>query len=242
MSAKKTVLITGATSGIGEALVSQYVDKNYNVIACGRSSQKLSQVEEGVFQTLRFDVNDESQIEAAATQVSNIDILILNAGDCKYIDNVKHFDSALFKSIINTNLTSLGDMLAQFLPKLSEGGQLVFVSSSATIVPFPRAEAYGASKAGMDYLANSIRLDLAKDNIDVTLVHPGFIETPLTDKNDFGMPFIMSSEAAAKRIFNGVNERKNYLQFPKRLTVMLHTFSIFPAALWQFLITRTSAK
>ncbi len=103
---------------------------------------------------------------------------------------------------------------------------------------FPRSEAYGASKAGMDYLANSLRLDLAKNDISVTLVHPGFIKTPLTDKNDFSMPFLLTSEEAAERIFNGVNAKSNYLHFPKRLTFLLKAFSFLPSSLWQKIILR----
>jgi NAD(P)-dependent dehydrogenase (short-subunit alcohol dehydrogenase family) len=114
----------------------------------------------------------------------------------------------------------------------------VFVSSSATIVPFPRSEAYGASKAGMDYLAKSLRLDLVSENIGVTLVHPGFIKTPLTEKNDFEMPFLLTSDEAANRIFQGVNRRTKYLHFPKRLTLILKLFSILPASLWQSIILR----
>jgi short-subunit dehydrogenase len=115
---------------------------------------------------------------------------------------------------------------------------VVFVSSSATILPFPRSEAYGASKAGMDYLAKSLRLDLVSNDISVTLVHPGFIKTPLTDKNDFSMPFLLTSEEAAQRIVKGVKAQKNYIHFPKRLTLLLKLFSLLPSSLWQSLILR----
>lgn len=90
----------------------------------------------------------------------------------------------------------------------------------------------------MDYLANSLRLDLAEHNIDVTLVHPGFVKTPLTDKNDFNMPFLMTSNEAASRIITGVDKRKRYLHFPKRLTLLLKFISYLPSSLWQKIITR----
>ena len=121
---------------------------------------------------------------------------------------------------------------------MKKGGQVVFVSSSATILPFPRSEAYGASKAGMDYLANSLRLDLAEHEIDVTLVHPGFVSTPLTDKNNFAMPFILTSEQAANRMLVGIEKRKKYLHFPKRLTLIMKLFSLLPSSLWQSLMTK----
>ena len=217
----KTILITGATSGIGLALFEHYVARGDKVIACGRDSSKLSLLSNKAYKTCLFDLNNPAAIENQLKGVGGIDIVLLNAGDCRYIDDAKNFDGKLFADIITTNLTSLGWLLQFTLPQLINGGQLVLVSSSATILPFPRSEAYGASKAGMDYLANSLRLDLAEHSIDVTLVHPGFVKTPLTDKNDFNMPFLMTSNQAASRIITGVDKRKRYLHFPKRLTLLV---------------------
>ena len=234
----RTVLITGATSGIGLALYEKYTAQGDNVIACGRDKNKLQKLYAKAFQNLVFDMTEPAQVESVSVDIEEIDILILNAGDCKYIDDAKHFDGKMFSDIISTNLSSLGALLQFFLPLVKKGGQVVFVSSSATIVPFPRSEAYGASKAGMDYLANSLRLDLVCEDIGVTLVHPGFIKTPLTDKNTFEMPFLLSSEEAASRIFTGVNRRAKYLHFPRRLTVLLKVFPLLPSSLWQSIILR----
>ena len=234
----KNVLITGATSGIGLALFEKYANLGENVIACGRDEEKMTLLKSRSFKTCLFDVTKPAEIAKAAQDIKTLDILILNAGDCHYIDDAKHFDGELFVNIINTNLSSLGALLQYFLPKVSKGGQVVFVSSSATILPFPRSEAYGASKAGMDYLANSLRLDLVEHEIDVTLVHPGFVRTPLTDKNDFTMPFLISSEQAASRMLIGIEKRKKYLHFPKRLTLIMKLFSFLPSSLWQSFMTK----
>lgn len=234
----KNVLITGATSGIGLALLEQYAQRGDKVIACGRDQSKLIALSETAEQLCLFDLNNVKEIAAATRHIDTIDILILNAGDCKYIDDVKHFDGKLFSDIIATNLSSMGALLQFLLPKVAKGGQVVFVSSSATILPFPRSEAYGASKAGMDYLANSLRIDLATEFIEVTLVHPGFVKTPLTDKNTFDMPFLISSEQAASRIIKGVEKRKRYLHFPKRLTLLLKLISFLPSPIWQAMLTR----
>ena len=237
MSAK-TILITGATSGIGAALFDTYINKSHKVIACGRNKKQLDAIKDKAYQTCLFDMTNQSEIEAKTESIEELDILILNAGNCRYIDNAKKFDGELFADVIITNLMSLGWLLQSLLPKVKKGGQVVFVSSSATILPFPRSEAYGASKAGMDYLANSLRLDLAINEISVTLVHPGFIKTPLTDKNNFSMPFLLTSEEAAQRIFKGVEAQKNYIHFPKRLTLLLKLFALLPSSLWQSLILR----
>ncbi len=236
----KTIFITGATSGIGLSLFEHYVARGDNVIACGRDSAKLSLLASKAYKTCLFDLNNPEQIEQQLNGLGKLDMVILNAGDCRYINDAKYFDGKLFTDIITTNLSSLGWLLQFTLPQIKPRGQLVLVSSSATILPFPRSEAYGASKAGMDYLANSLRLDLAVHKIEVTLVHPGFVKTPLTDKNDFEMPFLITSAEAASRIISGVDARKPYLHFPKRLTLLLKFISFFPSSLWQKIITRNS--
>lgn len=233
---QKKVLITGATSGIGEALFSTFYQHDHVLYPCGRNTTKLQllKAQFPTCQPLQFDITEHAEINTAANKVSALDIVIFNAGDCAYIDDVMAFDSKSFARIINTNLTSLGYLLEAFLPKLNPGGQVVFISSAATLVPFPQAEAYGASKAGVDYLANSLRIDVEKHGITVSLVHPGFVATPLTDKNTFSMPFKLSAPEAANRIYKGVLKKQSYIHFPKRLTWLLKALALMP----QFLKNR----
>ncbi len=234
----KVVLITGATSGIGLALYLHYKKLGYQVITCGRNKEKLAELTPDAAMHLVFDVNDISAIEMATKQVVYIDILILNAGTCLYINNARQFDGKSFREVINTNLLAMGALLECFLPKVIAGGQLALVSSSATILPFARAEAYGASKAGVDYLANSLRIDLVSEHIDVCLIHPGFIKTPLTDKNNFAMPFLLTAEQAADRIYQGIKRRKHYLHFPKRLTLLLKLLAFLPQSFSRLLLSK----
>ena len=234
----KTILITGATSGIGYSLFEQYSEQGEQVIACGRNQHQLSSMGDVAFKTCCFDITDQQAIEEASRSIKSLDVLILNAGNCRYIDDAKHFDGELFADVIQTNLISLGWLLQYLLPKVKKGGQVVFVSSSATLLPFQRSEAYGASKAGVDYLAKSLKLDLIKEEIDVTLIHPGFIKTPLTDKNDFSMPFLLSSDEAASRIITAIEKRKSYAHFPKRLTLLLKAISLLPDFVWQKIIVK----
>lgn len=238
----KIVLITGASSGIGLALYQHYIDSGFQVITCGRDKDKLKRLTPQATMNLVFDVNDINAIAKAAEQVINIDILILNAGTCLYIDQAKQFDGNSFREVINTNLVAMGALLDNFLPKVLSRGQLAFVSSSATILPFARAEAYGASKAGVDYLANSLRIDLASEGIDVCLIHPGFIKTPLTDKNNFSMPFLLSADQAAKRIYQGIKRKKNYVYFPRRLTLLLKLLAFLPQSLCNYLFNKELNK
>ncbi len=234
----KVVVITGATSGIGLALYKLYSEQGYEVITCGRNKEKLKALTPKASKTLTFDVNDSNAVALAAKEVKHIDLLILNAGTCLYIDDAKQFDGEIFREVINTNLLALGALLENFLPLVNSGGQLAFISSSATILPFSRAEAYGASKAGIDYLANSLRGDLAKYHIEVTLIHPGFVKTPLTDKNNFSMPFLLTAEQASQRIYQGINQRKKYLHFPKRLTMLLKLLAFLPQSLCNSILSK----
>lgn len=224
-----SVLITGASSGIGLALAKHYA-KSTKVIACGRNPEKIEKHFAEFEQVTRlcFDVSVKAQVLASAEQVQDLDVLVLNAGDCEYMDTVLPFDSDKFERVVKVNLLGLGYCLEAFLDKLKPGGQLVIISSSAILTPFPRAQAYGSSKAAASYLARSLAVDLVEHNIDVTLVEPGFVKTPLTDKNDFDMPFLVTLDRATDVITSGIEKRRSLVRFPSKLMFMLHLLACFP--------------
>lgn len=235
-----SILITGASSGIGLSIAQHYANEGRQVIACGRNRQKLEDASsnQDSVTTLSFDVSSKDQVLASSRQVEQLDMLILNAGDCEYFDQVIPFDSEKFERIIQVNLLSMGYCLEAFLHKLLPGGQLVIVSSSAIIVPFPKAQAYGASKAACSYLAKSLSVDLHDQLIDVTLVEPGFVKTPLTDKNNFDMPFLVSAEKATAVITKGIAQRKSLIRFPNSLMLMLHMLALLPLSLLAKILNR----
>ncbi len=238
MSKVKCVLITGSTSGIGLALYRKYQTQGYQVVACGRSEKKLMQYNPQAHLALCFDVNNPDEIKQASEQLGDLDILILNAGTCEYIDNVKSFDGDLYRHVVNTNLVSMGALLQYFLPKIVSSGKLALIRSCVSLLTLPRAQAYGASKAGIDYLAKSLSLELSQYGLLVSLIHPGFVKTLLTDRNKFFMPFILSSENAAERIYQGIKKGKRYVSFPKRLIVLLKLLSCLPQNIWRGLIIK----
>jgi NADP-dependent 3-hydroxy acid dehydrogenase YdfG len=133
-SSVKTVLITGASSGIGMALAIFYAKQHYRVFACARSRNKLGVLAEQYpnIKPLVFDITDKKAVTQQCQTLSELDLVILNAGDCEYMDDVQQFDAQLFERIVQTNLISCGYLLQQLAYKIVQKGQLVFVGSSVT--------------------------------------------------------------------------------------------------------------
>lgn len=226
------VLITGATSGIGRQLALDYRRSGWQVWGCGRDSERLQALaDEGII-PLQFDGRDSAAMAAIAADLPALDLLILNAGNCEYMDLAEGFDGALFARVIETNLIATGHALAAFLPRLVSGSRLAIVGSSVSWLPLPRAEAYGASKAALDYLAATLRLDLATRGIGVTLIRPGFVQTPLTAKNDFPMPCLVTVEEASRAIMIGLAAGRHQIHFPRRFIWLLRLLGALPTGLW----------
>ena len=237
----KTVLITGATSGIGERLATDYAALGWKVIACGRNVGKLANLSEhDNISSLAFDMSDSREVQEAADKIEQeLDLVILNAGTCEYMDDIKQFDTELFRRVINSNVLGTADCIAAFLPKIPSGGQLALMGSSASFFPFSRAQAYGASKAAIAYLAQSLAVDLAKYAIAVSLISPGFVETPLTNKNDFEMPMKISVDQASSEIIQGLEKRKKHVTTPRLFTFLLGLFGKLPFSIQHWLALRT---
>lgn len=237
------VLITGATSGIGEQLAIRYANQMWEVVACGRNQQKLQQLSElsPLIRTSAFDVTDAEQVAMAASELTNdLDLVILNAGNCEYIDDPMAFDSALFQRVIDVNLVSIAHCLEHILPKMIKGSTLVLMSSSAAYLPLPRATAYGASKAALNYLTKTLAIELHKFGIGVSLICPGFVKTPLTEKNDFAMPMQVSAELAARIIYFDLQLGRREIHFPYIFTFIMKCFAALPDSWWKRLLTLPS--
>lgn len=231
--------ITGASSGLGLALTKAYLERGYHVIASARREKGLSSLARlypDALHFMPFDVTKEDEIQPAKELLEKItkrlDLVILNAGTCEYLDMEKP-DWSLFDRVNQVNYMGMVRSLQVCLPLLKQtpDAHLVGVSSQAVQAPFIRSEAYGASKAAVRYLLASLRLDLGPDDVDVTTIMPGFIDTPLTKRNDFPMPFLMSPEEAAARVQKAIDKRVYEYAFPKRLSAALVLSKIFPK-LW----------
>ncbi|MEW9798795.1 SDR family NAD(P)-dependent oxidoreductase [Alteromonas sp. CYL-A6] len=224
----KTILITGATSGIGRALALHAADNHYQVIACGRNQSALDDMAQHPNITgCRFDVTDLEDTRQALAAHSP-DIAVLNAGTCEYVD-LNNFEPEMFRRVFEPNFFGVINCVDALLPSLTAGKQLVIVDSMARLFPFTRAEAYGASKAALYYFTKSLDVDLSRRGVIVQTVSPGFVETPLTDKNDFEMPMIISSEDAAKAMLDGIAGQHRSIFFPSAFGWILRTMSSLPA-------------
>jgi short-subunit dehydrogenase len=233
------IWLTGATSGIGYALAKALLDEGHHLILTGRRQEALDDMAREAGEqvtTARADTTSKEDLAAVRAQLERektVQVAILNAGTCEYLD-VADYSSDVIEKNIHTNVIGTARSVEAVLPSLRAArkqglpARLVIVSSSAWWFPFGRAEGYGASKAALTYFAQSLRADLAPEGIGVTVVSPGFVKTPLTDKNDFPMPFLISAEEAAQKIMKGLKKGKSEIQFPKRFTWMLRVFGALP--------------
>lgn len=234
------ILITGTTSGIGLKLAQDYLAAGNTVHCCGRNKPVLHQLVKAFGDNatpITFDVQNREDCLAALATLPELDLVILNAGTCEYID-ASNFDAASFERVIRINLIGLANCLEALIPKLAAGSSLALMGSSSSYLPLPRAEAYGASKAAIEYLAKTLAITLGKEGIHVSYIAPGFVETPLTDLNDFPMPMRVDVEFASRRIRQGLEKEQSEIHFPRLFTGIMKTVSLMPFAWQRFLLTK----
>lgn len=243
----RLVWVTGASAGIGRAVVVELARRGAKVIASARNEQALNQLVADCLPhtvyAFPLDVTDrQANLRAAETirqRFNRLDVAFFNAGTCEYVDIAK-FDSALFERTMQTNFLSMVYGIEAVLPLLraSRDAQLVGMSSTVAYRGLPRAEAYGASKAAIKHLFESLQIDLKQQGISVSVVCPGFVRTPLTDQNDFPMPFRVEPDEAARRIVDGIESKKPEIHFPKRFSIPFKLLSILPNRLYVALCSK----
>lgn len=229
-----TCLITGASSGIGRELALHYAANGWLVYALARSADKLHELaQHPAIRALPLDLTDNNALQLSAQQLADdgvvLDLLLLNAGSCEYVD-ANDLDLTAFERTFAINFHAVVASTKYFMPLLKSSlmPQLAIVSSMAHFFPFTRSEAYGASKAAVSYFVESLRVDLADTGIGVCLIEPGFVDTPLTQKNDFSMPFLVPVTQAARRIYTGLAKGDDRIRFPRRLSLLLKLLSLLP--------------
>lgn len=188
----KTVLITGATSGIGKATARILAEKNYNIIICGRREERLAELKKDLSEftevhTLEFDVRDKKavfeNINSLPEAFSKIDILINNAGNAHGLDPIQNGDLDDWDAMIDINVKGLLYVSKAIIPKMIEqkSGHIINIGSIAGKEVYPNGNVYCASKHAVDALNNSMRMDLNSYGIRVGAIHPGMVETEFSE-------------------------------------------------------------
>ena len=242
----KNIWITGASSGIGKALALKFAQEGWQVAASARRENLLNEISElnKNISTFPLDVTDNEKCKEVFKEIKNkyqnLDICFFSTGiwDPK---KEKNIDIEQMESVMKINffgtLNCIKTVENYFKDKKS--GHISIVSSVAGYRGLPNSTGYGASKAALINLAESLYFDFGRHNVRISLVSPGFIKTPMTDKNEFKMPFLKTSEFAADKIYNGlVNGSSFEIDFPKELTLILKLLKILPNRIYLYLIKK----
>ncbi|MBA2444970.1 MAG: SDR family NAD(P)-dependent oxidoreductase [Nocardioidaceae bacterium] len=240
------VWITGASSGIGAALANELADRGARVAISARRIERLHEVSGGRMKAVPLDVTDHEAVLAAAEDVraefGDIDYAIFNAGSWTQT-KIGSWDAEAFRTQVEVNLLGTNSGIAAVLPRMLErdAGTIVIVSSVAGYRGIPSAEAYGATKAALLNLAESMRADLAPTGVQVQWVSPGFVRTELTEANDFPMPFMIEADKAASTIADNLGSGRPEVVFPLPMAVSMKLLRLVPQRLWTHIWRRQSS-
>ncbi|MFM9996657.1 MAG: SDR family NAD(P)-dependent oxidoreductase [Phycisphaerales bacterium] len=250
--AGKRVWLTGASTGIGRALALELAARGAVCGLTARSEDALrtlhAEVEGrgGRAIVVPGDVTDLARMKAVAAELNDrlggIDILIANAGTHLFT-RPERFDSEEYLGLMNLNYGGMVRCIEAVLPFMlpRREGRIVGVSSLAGFRGVPRAAAYGASKAAMINFLESLRFHLSRERIGVTIVNPGFVRTPLTDKNDFHMPFLIDADRAARIMCAGIARGRDEISFPVPFNWMIKAMRVIPYPLYKRIMARACA-
>jgi short-subunit dehydrogenase len=241
----KSVWITGASSGIGKALAIKFAKEGWKVAISARRGELLKNIaqDNNIFD-YSLDVTDEKKVGEVFKKIlegfKNIDLCIFSAGT--YEPKLeKEISQEQIRKTMEVNFFGVVNCIkaVEEYFKNMKNGHISIVSSIAGYRGLPNSSGYGPSKAALSNLAESLYFDFKKHNVKVSLISPGFIKTPMTDKNKFRMPFIKSPEFAADKIYNGLVKSNTFeITFPKQLTIIFKFFRILPNRIYLFLIDK----
>jgi short-subunit dehydrogenase len=239
--AGKYIWIIGASSGIGAALAKQLADEGAIVAVSARRADKLTDL----YQSLKgdnhlavaLDVADPQNLETARDEIlksfPRIDSVLFLAAIYSVHDGAPKTLSFIHK-MIDVNLGGAFNVIDTILPQYKKQGQgqIVLCGSVAGYRGLPTGQPYCATKAAIINLAESLKIEMEPKNIDVKVICPGFVKTPLTDKNDFPMPMMIEAEEAAKAIAKGLCGRSFEIHFPKRFTYIMKFLRLLPNGIY----------
>ena len=256
----KVVLVTGASSGIGRGLALELARRGAKLGLVARRQEVLDEIVQRIRANanqngdqnskvlgLSADVQDAQSMRSAADQLrttfGKIDVLIANAG-IGATNDAAELDASKVANVINTNVIGASNSVAAVVPEMVKrgGGHLVVISSLAAYRGLPKSAAYCASKAAVSAMFESLRLDLKPRRIDVTIIHPGFIKTPLTAGRQAHLPWLQEVEPAVRKIVRAIERRKKSYAFPWQLATIVRVGMIMPNAMYDWIASRNSFR
>lgn len=259
----KTVLITGASSGIGRGVALELARRGARLGLVARREEVLADVVREIEHNPRIndrqdsaklkalvltgDVRDAESMRRTAEQMRRefgaLDVLIANAGIATSRDAAE-LDAEEVAGVINVNVIGAANSVAAVLPEMIKRGQgqLVVISSLAAYRGLPKSAAYCASKAAVSAFFESLRLDLEPKGIDVTIIHPGFIKTPLTAGRQAKMPYLMELDDAVQKIVRVIEQRKKSYAFPWQLASIVRAGMVMPNFMYDWISRRNSFR
>lgn len=249
----RVVMITGASSGIGRGLAVALGRRGAKLGLVARRAEALQETVQQIeslgsrAMALPTDVKNAGSVNAAADQLRGafgpIDVLIANAG-IGVTNDAAELRVNEVADVINVNVLGVANSVAAVLPEMvARGrGQLVAISSLAAYRGLPKSAAYCASKAAVSAFFESLRLDLQPRGLAVTIIHPGFIKTPLTAGRDAQMPFLMELDDAVKKILGAIEKQKKSYAFPWQLASIVRAGMIMPNSMYDWISRRNSFR
>lgn len=248
-SSRPVAWVTGASSGIGKAVAERLAANGYAVAISARSADKLEAIATGHSHMIAapLDITDNQAIERVIADVEErlgpIELALFCAATWSVMD-VEELDVEKIQTGMDVNFNGTVATLVPVAKRMMarRRGRLAIVSSVAGYRGLPRSAAYGPTKAALINLAECLQPDLARHNVDVTIINPGFVDTPMTAKNDFPMPFLMQVDAAASSIVAGLNRGKYEIAFPWQLVSILKFFQLLPHTWFLWFMRRYVAK
>lgn len=245
------VFITGASSGLGEALARLYGARGATLGLVSRTASTLESLSASIAAPSRcypLDVRDAAAVRAAAEDFIAChgvpDVVIANAGVSIGTDASSAADLAVFREVIDINVSGLANTFQPFLGAMRETGTgvLAGIASVAGYRGLPGAGAYSASKAAAIAYLESVRVELHGSGVSVVTVSPGYIATPMTSRNPYRMPFILSAEDAAEKIAWLIERRRSYAVIPWQMAIVARTLRLLPNAVYDRLFARAPRK
>jgi NAD(P)-dependent dehydrogenase (short-subunit alcohol dehydrogenase family) len=250
--AKPVAWVTGASQGIGRALCLELARRGWHVAASARSLDRLQALADGsaspgLIRAFGLDVRDPSQCEQVLEQITNtwgpVELAVLNAGTHRSF-SVKEISVDAVRELLDINVMGTVNVLVPLLRQMQPAGKgrIGVVASLSGYRGLPSASAYGASKAALINLCESLRIELQGSGVIMQVINPGFVKTPLTDQNTFAMPDLISAERAACYIADGLQRDRFEIRFPPRFALMMGLLRHLPYSLYLPLIRRLTRK